>query len=300
LGSRDEKYLPKSRRFGPLTSRPVLLWLVLNVAFAAIWYFLNSGGTGEAPRHAARDTSSGDAGRLPLILTLAVFGLFFGFFRWMVWRVRRFNDEAAAALKLFAAADYAGAAARFADLLRRYRRPASVRTTATFNLAMAQMRTGDLEGALAALSALDPGLPHVNPALRPTVAGQIACLYAFRGDPAAADRWIDEALARAKKSASPRLIDGTITLARAVNAIRRDEREAASRDLAAAWEALEGTLVASELRPFRVLRAFATARGDAAALCAAARAALTESRPGELDWMGKEWPELRAFLEAAR
>jgi hypothetical protein len=56
------------------------------------------------------------------------------------------------------------------------------------------------------------------------------------------------------------------------------------------------------MRPFRVLRAFATNGGDARAASASARAAasaaMAEAHPGELTWLGAEWPEMRTFLEA--
>ncbi len=73
------------------------------------------------------------------------------------------------------------------------------------------------------------------------------------------------------------------------------------RALDDAWETLEGTLPTAELRPFRALRAFATTRRrplEAVAADPGVVAALAEVRPGELAWLGSEWPEVRAFLEA--
>jgi hypothetical protein len=305
MAHRDDKYLPRPRsRLRTGLRNPITLWVILLVAFLAIWHFLN-----DPSRPSGDGTVSGGAvdngtGRpwptvvLPVIFAAVVFL----WFRFSFVRIRRFNQEAAVALKLFSGADYAGAADGFLDLLRRYPRPANVRTTASFNLAMALLRGGDLERALATLSALDPELARSNPPLRPTVAAQIAVVYALRGDPAASDHWIAEAEARAKKASNPRGVDGALTLGRAVNAVRRDEHVAATRDLAAAWDGLEGTLVAFEMRPFRVLRAFATNGGDARAASASARAAasaaMAEAHPGELSWLGAEWPEMRTFLEA--
>lgn len=287
---------------------PIALWVILIVAFLVIWSFFNdqsapSGHGAASGRESATGTSQA---WLTVALPVIFAAVLFIFLRVSFARIRRFNEEAAIALKLFSSADYAGAAERFVDLLRRYPRPANVRTTATFNLAMALLRGGDLDRALANLSALDPELARSNPPLRPTVAAQIAVVYALRGDPGASDHWIVEAESRAKKAATKggnsQSVDGALTLARAVNAVRRDEHVAAARDLTAAWNGLEGTLVAFEMRPFRVLRAFAANGGDARAASASAHgdasAALVDAHPGELTWLGAEWPEMRAFLKA--
>jgi hypothetical protein len=303
--SNGDKYLPRPpSRFRALLHNPVVLWVVLIIAFLAIWRFLNDG---SGPAGAGAHKAGGDPGGAPglgtealtWIIPMVFCAVMFGWFRLTFSRVRRFNEESAVALKSFAAADYRGAVAKFAELEQRYRSPGYVRTTASYNLAMALMRSGEVERALAYLTALDPTLNRSNPALRPKAAAQIAVIHAFRGEPAVADRWIAEAEARAKKLATPQVNGGATLLARTVNAIRRGEQEAAVRELIAGWDDLEATLVGSELRPFRVLRAFATVRGEGAALGAAATAALADARPGEVDWMGVEWPEMRAFLEAA-
>ena len=85
------------------------------------------------------------------------------------------------------------------------------------------------------------------------------------------------------------MIEGTLALARLINDIRRDEREAAVRALDANWATLESTMVATELRPFRALRAFAVAGGGIPAQNPEALGACTgfaDARPGELAWLG--------------
>jgi hypothetical protein len=299
----DDKYLPRPRsRLWTALRNPLALWVILILVFLAIWQLFRNQTASSVHGPWSGDTASSWT-TLTVVLPVAFMAILFVLFRFSFSRVRRFNQEAAGAMKLFSSADYAGAADHFADLLRRYPRPANVRATASFNLAMALLRGGDFDRALANLSALDPGLARSSPALRPTVAAQIAVLFALRGDPAASDRWIVEAEARAKTAGNPRAVEGALTLARAVTAIRRDEHEAAAQDLAAAWDSLEGALVAFEMRPFRALRAFAVNGGDACAASAsaprAASAALMDAHPGELTWLGAEWPQMRTFLEAA-
>jgi hypothetical protein len=297
-------YLPKSSNGlrSLLRRRPVVLWLVLVLAFFMIWRFLNTtapGGSGTAPATPDQPRAPEPSFPLPAIVAGVALlgGLGWGW--WLRSRVRAFNAECAEALKLFAAADYRGATARFEDLARRFPRPRQARATARFNLAMGLLRSGELERARVALAALDPTLAAGAPSLRPTAAAQLAAIYALRGDPQAADQWIAEARARAKAVGTTRAIDGAIAFARAVNDIRRDNYDQALRDLDAAWSDLEGALVAAELRPFRALRAFAAARGDLARAGAAGVATPSaDARPGELAWMGVEWPEMRAFLEA--
>jgi hypothetical protein len=53
----------------------------------------------------------------------------------------------------------------------------------------------------------------------------------------------------------------------------------------------------ADVRALRLLSAFTRARGDAAYRESAAKLDL-DSRPGDLDFLAVEWPELRAFMEA--
>jgi hypothetical protein len=55
-------------------------------------------------------------------------------------------------------------------------------------------------------------------------------------------------------------------------------------------------------RPFRALRAFATTRRrplESVVADPGVVTAFAEVRPGELAWLGAEWPEVRAFVDAA-
>jgi hypothetical protein len=167
---------------------------------------------------------------------------------------------------------------------------------------MALLRTGDLASATETLTALDRRTARGMPTLRAKIASQLAVLYALRGEPAPADRWIAETKARLKGTGNEQRIDGALVFTQLVNGIRRDDEETALESLAAAWETLEGTLPTAELRPFRVLRAFATARRRPPETLAAdpsVRGAFEGVRPRELSWLGVDWPEMHAFLDDA-
>ena len=149
-------YLPPRRGKLRALSNPLVLWVVLIVTFLAIWRFLNDGGDSAGACAARHHASSGtNHAILTLVMPGAFFVIFLGYFLFMRRRATRFNTENLEALKLFAAADYAGAAARFADLTRRYRSPANLPAVAEYNEALAITRGGALDEALARLTALD-------------------------------------------------------------------------------------------------------------------------------------------------
>jgi hypothetical protein len=298
-GPSNRPYLPPRRtRLRAIFNPLVVIWVVLIVVFLAIWHFLNDGSNSATGPHA----SSGTDSPLLTLMPVAFFVVFLGYFLFMRRRATRFNAENIEALKLFAAADYAGAAARFAELTRKYRSPANLPAVAEYNEALAIMRGGALEEALARLTALDRRITRSVLGLRPLVASQLAVIHALRGEPALSDQWIVETTARLTLSGNPRVIEGTLALARLINDIRRDERAAAVRALDANWATLESTMVATELRPFRALRAFAVAGGGIPAQNPEAPGACTgfaDARPGELDWLGVAWPEMQEFLGAS-
>ena len=294
---------PRRRKLRALAN-PLVLWVVLIVMFLGIWRFLNDGSDSAGAGAASHNASSGtDNAILTLVMPGAFFVIFLGYFLFMRRRATRFNVENIEALKLFASADYAGAAARFAALTHKYRSPANLPAVAEYNQALAIARGGALDEALALLTALDRRATRTLLGLRPLIASQLAVLHALRGEPALSDQWIVETTARLTLSGNPRVIEGTLALARLINDIRRDEREAAVQALDANWPTLESTMIATELRPFRALRAFAAAGGGIPAQNPEALGACTgfaDARPGELAWLGVAWPEMQNFLAASR
>lgn len=296
------KHLPGARgRLRDLFGSRIALWVVLIAAFFAIWQLLRQTSGGSAPR--PRDGGTGsDLSPLSMasiaIGSAAVFGWSFQLRR----RVRRFNTEATAALKFFAAADYVTAAERFTDLTARFRWPRNVSETAAFNLAMSLLRSGEVARALATLSALDRRLGRRATVSRANVAAQLAVVYALRGDAASAEQWVAEARKRGKSAPNSRVIDAALLAAESMNRLRRGEHAAAAGALTAGWTDLEGTLVAAELRPFRMLRALAESLDENLRSTTSGGAAgrgdgawLADLRPGELTWLGAEWPEMHAF-----
>lgn len=278
-----------------------MLWGLLVVAFLSIWQLLN----GSAGTRAPTTSDGGGSGvpGLPLwnaAFIAAVALLTLGWAGWLRRRTRAFNEESSRVLELFRVADYAAAAVRFGELAAKYRYPTNLRLTSEFNQAMALLRTGNLVRALEALSELDRQRSRGGKPFRATLASQMAVIYALRAEPAASDRWIAESEKRRRETGVPSRLDGVLALARLVNGIRRDDEAAALSALDESWETIEGTLPVPELRPFRALRAFAKTRHrpkETFATDPGVVEAFAEVRPGELDWLGAEWPELREFLD---
>ena len=68
--------------------------------------------------------------------------------------------------------------------------------------------------------------------------------------------------------------------------------------LSAALHLAEAVLSPVQVRALRVLEAFSRVGPDPSAYRGAAKVDVGFVRPGELDFLGAEWPELRAFLVA--
>jgi hypothetical protein len=88
------------------------------------------------------------------------------------------------------------------------------------------------------------------------------------------------------------------TLARAVIDCRSDRCAEAAQELDQVWRICEAELTGEQLRPLRIVRAFAVSNGGAHA-GGSPEAALATVRPayaGEHDYLGKAWPEMARYL----
>ena len=126
----------------------------------------------------------------------------------------------------------------------------------------------------------------------------LGLLYALRGQLDAATRWCDDARRRLPRGQNRTLSAALLRLAEATVLARSGQHEDAARALDRDWKRLEEALAVSSMRRAWLLRAYLAsgdgARGSVEPWLTLARG----GRKGELAWLGAEWPELRAFLDA--
>jgi hypothetical protein len=221
--------------------------------------------------------------------------------RWRLRDIGPFREEYANAYKLFGAGDYRAAADGFRSVAKKYQRLTNQRAHAELALGATLVRVGDLSGAVDTFASLDGWLVRGRPAFKGLVASQLAVLYALKGEPRVSERWSAETRHHLERVTDGRRMLGVLLFVDLVNGIHRDDEAAALTAFEATWRDSEKTFTASELRPGRVLRAFATTRRRPLENLVSdpqVTAAFADAQPGELDWMGAEWPEMREFIEA--
>lgn len=232
----------------------------------------------------------------PLLATWAMVLLLGGGFVATMLRGRTFQRANADGQARLSAGDPIGAAAIFDENARRFRWFGGWHAASVFNLALCRMRQGRLDEARAlfASAARSPGaraVPQVPAAAR----FHGATCAALLGELLDADALVDEGervLGREKSKLQ--------LLARSVVLLRRGHADEARALLEAEWREGESALLADVMRALRIVRAFATVHGSrtdadvrvAADLLAGAR----PFRAGDYDWLGAQWPEMRAFL----
>jgi hypothetical protein len=178
-----------------------------------------------------------------------------------------------------------------------------VSALARHNLAWTLMRQGQLQEALRILSNNDSEHDRELQRLTiyPTSAADLALDHALLGNLDEAATWIATSEERAKVSANPSW-SGMRVFVRAVLDCRNGRCNEAARLLDEHWAECEAELKGSELRPLRVIRAYAHAAAgprDAGIV----DGLLASSKPmyeGEYDFLGVAWPEMQTFLVAHR
>ena len=98
--------------------------------------------------------------------------------------------------------------------------------------------------------------------------------------------------------AEPHALGGAVAPGGGDGLARSGQHEDAARALDRDWKRLEEALAVSSMRRAWLLRAYLAsgdgARGSVEPWLTLARG----GRKGELAWLGAEWPELRAFIDA--
>jgi hypothetical protein len=174
---------------------------------------------------------------------------------------------------------------------------------ARHDLGWTLMRQGRLEEAIAVLSNNDWAHERVlkRLSLHGTSSVDLSLCCALLGKIDEAESWLQLTERRAATAANPSLPAMTV-FARAVLDCRKERCEDAARLLDEQWPECEAALTGSELRPLRVVRAYALAAGGPRH-AGVADHLLASSWPvydGEYDFLGVAWPAMQLFLLSHR
>jgi ATP/maltotriose-dependent transcriptional regulator MalT len=224
-----------------------------------------------------------------VVFFLAIFAVVFV-------RGRAFNAANNAGVRALTDGDFARAEGEFAALERRPLLFGGYASVARFNLALARLYLGRLEEAITLLARLDGKWSATR--LKPQIANYLATAHALRGQLDAAKTWLAEAEIRIAKTPLPAL-SAQADLARAVIQLRSGQADEVHRWLETQWRGLERALTGFYLRPFAVLRAFATAHAGGQREAGIADRVMNDLQPireGEFAMLEREWPEMQAFL----
>ncbi len=174
---------------------------------------------------------------------------------------------------------------------------------ARHNLGWTLMRQGRLEEAHAVLS--DNDATHERQLKRLLLHGtssvDLSLYSALLGKIDEAESWFGITERRAAVAANPSL-PAMRVFARAVLDCRKERYEDAARLLDERWAECEAALTGSDLRPLRVVRAFALAAAGPRS-AGVAESMLASSKPvyeGEYDYLGVAWPAMETFLVSHR
>ncbi|MEA2752553.1 MAG: hypothetical protein QOI41_6696 [Myxococcales bacterium] len=296
--------------------KALFLWVLLIVMFLAIWQVLTPAERTDAGRNTNRaqrtqvvaaeecpPPSSSFWNESVAMISPMVVVVLFGF---LFLRAYRQNLAFAVSQEpgrlAMAHHRFAEASARFQETLPRFAKQPPYRLAVVINVAEAELRAGRFDGAIAACAEIERSRTLLfGSAVRIRIANLSALTYALRGDLVTAERWAGDARRRIAKNQEDRFGHAAhLCLAEAAIACRRGDPTGAVALLDARWNELRYALTADSMRVVEVIRAFAEAQGGIrASNTVAERLVRVEPvAPGELAYLGAEWPEMKAFLGA--
>lgn len=173
-----------------------------------------------------------------------------------------------------------------------------ITAVARHNLGWTLMRQGRLREAIDVVADNDATHQRDLESLAMYATSADLALYcALLGKLDEAESWlkaVDERAAKQHNASLPAMR----AFSQAVLDCRRDRCEDAARSLDEEWGKCEAVLTGADLRPLRVVRAFAhAARGPrASGIADDCLASMRPAYEGELDFLGVAWPEMQAFL----
>jgi hypothetical protein len=222
---------------------------------------------------------------------------------YLVWTqraVRKFNALTFAANDAYARSEFSRARESFESIERDHRWPRHVRRIATLNAAWSAKRSSEPWRAIELLAKLDlERWPGAKSAFWSRVAGELAQAHALAGELEAAEAWIAEVDQRWNRDDSAERANAGTDDARSIIACRREDHAGAVRIVDEARTLLEYHTPIVGLRLTGAVRGLALSRlGDpeSSALLERQLETLLPAAPGELDFLGAHWPEMRAFL----
>ena len=278
--------------------KTLLLWLLLLVMFVALYQLFAT----PPPRHHVAPpacTESATGAWWGIVSAMAVFAMVVLLLRRQLRGGNKLNGKLEPGHVALADGDLGRAGEIFAAVAREYRKQTTYAAVARLSLSTALMRQGELQRAIDAAIEVEraPGLLFGGD-VRTMAAIHLGMLYALRGDVDAATRWCDDARRRLPRGQQRTLTAALLRLAEVLVLARAGKRDDAARALDRDWHRLEEALTVSSMRKAWLVRAWCAAadgaRGSVEPWLTMARA----GRKGELRWVGADWPELCAFLDA--
>ncbi len=284
------------------STRTLLLWVALIVVFVAIYGLFSS----EAPprEHVAHAAPAGEPlGWMILsrVWPFALIGLFVWWLRRQMRGGTKLNQRLEPGLLALADGDPARAAAVFREVAEQYRGQATYLAACRLQLSLALERLRDLGAAIDEAIRVERGAGLLyGSELRLAAAIHLGRLFVLRGEQEAAAQWIADARRRLGRAQGRLWAAAQLRVTEAFFLARQSRPVEALRLLEADWSRIEEQLSVATMRPAWLLRAFLVAQESGPREQAGAEPwlrMLRTMRPAELDYLTREWPELRAFVE---
>ncbi|MFT3692096.1 MAG: hypothetical protein QM831_03075 [Kofleriaceae bacterium] len=231
---------------------------------------------------------------------------YFVFLTWSTLKVRRhyqeFNSACSRALADLARGKLESARETFSEWARITKQPV-VAAVSRHNLAWTLLRLGRLDDSRKLFVDNDRRYGHslATNLLFGTSGVDTALVHALLGDIATAEKWYAAAEQRRSLPSRPSF-PAMLVLTRAVIDCRAGDPAKAARLLDEQWLECEVSMTGAEMRPLRVIRAFAIATAGGPRDAGLADHLIAAVRPiayaNEFTFLGVAWPEMEAFLAA--
>lgn len=273
----------------PVGLKAIALWMVNIAMFVAIFAMVSNGST------TAEVVAVIGVGITTCVVIVGVASMF-ALHRWRRARVE-INDAIAALAR--------GQLDLASKTFMRWSESSNpnLSAVARHNLGWTLLRQGRLEEAVAVVSDNDAAHERAlkDLTLYGTSSVDLTLCCALLGKIEDAESWLQVTERREATAANPSL-PAMKVFARAVLDCRKAQCGDAARLLDERWPECEAALTGSELRPLRVVRAYAHA-AEGPRHSGVADNLLASSRPvydGEYDFLGVAWPAMQTFLVSHR
>lgn len=306
----DKPFLPEhvpevgSKSPASKRARVVGLWVVLVVAFFAIWTVLgnDSGSVEASPVVAAAETCTPPLWYLAIAVVMPALLIILGL-RWFVrthgW-LDGFNASQEPGILALAEGRFAEAALVFRTTERTVAKRPLYRSTVALNVGEVLLWSGDTEGAIAELVRVEKAAGVLVGAMpRLLAAVRLGMAYGILGDVESAERWTEEARNRMSRTTEARLSVGAkLCCVESMLLCRRGRFDDAVKLLDRRQSLLMAFLDCRTLQSISLLRMFAAVGAGSTIEDAfrATRLPIEQSTLTEHAKMMASWPEMVEFL----